>query len=606
MTGPRSLSFAALAVTALCGLGALAAALWSADRSFDFTDEALYIYLLANPGEDFFFADYRIWSLLGAPFGHSIVFYRLLPAFLSLIAAAGLAWAVCVCLKRKGLALTRMDEAVITVLTVTGGLLFFSLLRPTMNYAVTAFVAANGMAILLLIDYARSPARSRAWVLCLLGLSITAMGLGRFSAAMLALVMLLAYVWMLRPGGGPWERIRASALLLAAAGLAMAGAQAWIVDYPTMLALMGVAASGTHTLSAILVYDAKLLAATLAITAVLLGGYAGAQAVIAGMGGAGPRQRALLLSTGLALAVAGLTALWAWLYGRPPPASADPFQQNDIGMGYGAHGRFISAFTFAFMALAAWITWRQRGSRPQPGAWTVPLMVTLILLGAAYTPFAGTNTGIIRRSVLNGAPFFAVIGVMMVYLSRHLKAFDPARLTLAAVPLGVFVLVTVVSATLIHPVRSNGSAFAQTVSLENAGPLTGLRVSPAVARLHETTRSALRDRRFDPLRDKLVAGPNQPGLLVLAGGTALGSSWYMHPDHNPLHDTYNCAFVKTASADGLARVIGLNTDGHSPVFRGCLAEMGLGVDAAPRAPVSPHLTLETFPVGQTTDTTGSR
>ncbi|MDB5695128.1 MAG: hypothetical protein JWN21_671 [Sphingomonas bacterium] len=568
--GEHAVTRATFVALAVCAFVALTCILLSLNRGLELGDESAYIYLLHHPDVVMQFVDYRLWGA----FGGSVTFYRVLPLVLTTASAAFVAAGAV-----RSLDLNRREAVFVHLATLVGALGYFSVIRPTMNYGTTGLVFGNLFMGLLLNDLARAP--SRGWPLILsvlLGVSLSLIALGRFTAVPAYVVILMAYA-ALRPGP-PATRVVLVVATLLATMAAVAVLQARSLAITDMITFGTSLASASHRPSAFVPRD-LLLIALMAVA-----GLAGAVAVLLA-------ARLGLSSSWAAVAFVAFVLAAAVIDQRAVLAATDPgpspFETN-VNLYGTTYGFYIAAAFFAALMAFDAICEGRRAWQREGRSWGV-----VVLLGLACAlPFLGTNTGILARSGLNAGPLFTATAVLALTVARRGVLANWAG---SACVIGVAALAAlwVFLNTVWSPYGVNGGWSRQTVRLDSPASVAGLRVSAGTAALATELQEGLAMLGYDRTLDRLLTGYGKPGLAVLADGTTVTPPFlYDYPGMTVVI----CDMV-TRGVQSMRprRLYGLNID-FRPELRRCLAERGINLAPSRVHRVSKRLTINIVPISR--------
>ena len=562
MDGAGATRGATVALAAI-GLAALLCVLLSLDRGLELADESSYIYLLHHPDVVMQFLDHRLWSALRG----SVPFYRALAMVLTTISACFVAAGAI-----RALRVERSEALFVQAATVVGALGYFSVIRPTMNYGTTGLFFGNLFVGLLLHDLAQPAERRVGLVLTvLLGVSLALLGLGRFTAVPVYLLILLGYA-VLRDGPAQ-DRLMLFAGALLTSGIAVMGLRLAGFRIEEMVAFGSRLTGVSHRPITFVPRDLALIA--------LMGGVGVGGAVAARLGAriGVPRSSAigLFVAAVLLAAIADQRAVIL-----APAVGASPFVTNVALYGTTYAFYVVAALFVALLALddldagrADWV----RHAR----TWGVLILLAL----ACGCPFFGTNTGVLARSGLNAGPLFA--GIALAALACSERQLVSRSVALVSV-IGVAALGTLF--VFLNSIWSaygvNGGWVRQTERLQTPVAVAGLRVSPGTAALARDLRAGLTRLAFDPARDRLLVGYEKPGLALLAGGEIAGLPFV--GDDLRASAVLCDEITRSVTAARPRRLYGLNID-YRPELSGCLAANGIDLVRALRHRVSPLVTI---------------
>lgn len=559
------------AATVLCWLLA-AATLWavllSLGGGLETEDESTNLFMLTHPLVPSQFIDHQLWGPVGQWFGGTALIYRLMPLVVTAAAGAVLTFAVLGWLRRAGgggvLMPLFMASAAVGVVGVE------SIMRPTMNYAITAFVCGDAIAGLVLIDWLRAPRRASLGIAGAIGLLLVPLFMARaIAGAMVGVAALIGLAVAPRREGARWPAL----LVVVAAFAAAMAVAAWLgVAFGREVAISGLMTRSYQS--------GDFLWGELKTFAVVGGaGLAGAAGILAGARLLGARAASWLAAASILV----VTAAVVWDQ-RAVIGSAAGAHVNLYGTSYGAYALLVE-----FAALAIWGWWRERaGGRV--------LAAMLVVAVAAWLPFAGTMSGMIPKSAMN-----AVAIDLAALLACWCCIAGAPRLAAAVLPVlavalaGVVALFTVLN-TLWSPYGAERWTL-QTVALPGPPALRGLRVTPQQARLEADLRATLEARGFDPARDRVMAGYRQGVMLLLADQPIVGHPFIMTGYQGPRTHEYTCEGAAATMTPAVRRVFGLGVDSDrpaalepfSPALRACLKGLGIDFDRGERIRVSPDL-----------------
>lgn len=570
---PDRLRRIAVLACVLIAAGMLASLLLSLNRGLEGEDESTNLYMLSHPWVPSQFLDHQLWGPVGRWFGGTVTVYRLMPLPLAMIAALVLALPLMGFLRREGAGAV---APLVAGTALVGAIGIYGLIRPTINYAMTAALCGDIVAGLVLAEWLRVPRRLSFAIAAAIGMVLVPLFMARPIAGVAVFVAALAGL-----GLQPGREGRVPALLVLActfaAGLATAALAG--VSFARALEISAIMTRAYMTPAEVLraeVIDLSTVggAGLAAAAGVLIGGRVLARRVT---GGEASARGWLAVASVLVINAAVLIDQRAVIGSAPGAAVAL----------YGTtYGNYALVAEFGALALLGW--WRER-----KGAARLAVLALLIL--AAWLPFAGTHSRMVPKSGINAlainlAVLVAAWCAVEGWPRLHARLLPVTALALAAVT-GLFTFLNL----LWSPYGAERWTL-QTVPLPAPAVVRGLMVTPAQARQAADVRGVLARIGFDPVHDRVIVGYHQTLLQLFADAPIAAHPFVMAPHPSGAAHLYPCDGARKALAPAVRRIVGLNIENFSPALRRCLAGLGLDMGAAPRLAVSPTLVVRVIRV----------
>ena len=536
--------------------------IWGSDKSFDFTDEGLYLLVYQNPHEfpDSYTSYHRVGAVVSQWVGGNIIALRLIGFFLTGLAtfyfSSSLIWFV----KGRGLPLfENSPERILAHLTLQGSVLSaYCWLPPTPNYNTMV-----GIGMLLscggILSFFANPNLRQSLGQAFAG--ILAMGSG----------LLLAF---LAKGSSAVGIVVISVLLLGMCSL-VGGREKVIFVAVASLSVLAGGVCIFFLMPGLFVSWEFLLGSIVALTE-----GNGAREIIVrhwqeSMDFAMRHFRSFLLPIILALGVgfysrsrvfekfrARENVILVWLVLGVLVSEVILLIVRDV-FSAGIQGRAKSFIGYSSLFL---VLLTLRAAIPGFGKSISPFKIVgflVFLLWLAVLPFAtaaGTTHKIFINALLHAAPISAAILLLASSLDKDLRKS-------VAVPFAAVLLVGMGFSQFIYgffvtPYRT-APKWTQTVPVEVGIPATILKLDPASADCIEKTKTALSSSGFKP-GDDILALYGLPGLVYAVGGVSPQRPWFFY-DHGPDGDEANLQALKRIPAERIKSSYIFWTDNDSRV-----------------------------------------
>ena len=531
--------------------------IWGSDKSFDFTDEGLYLLVYQHPHEfpDSYTSYHRVGAVVSQMVGGNIIALRLIGFFLTVFATFYFSVSLTSFVKGRGIPLfENSSEQTLLHLALQGSVFSaYCWLPPTPNYNTMAgigmLVSCGGI---LSFFASRNPRHSLGQAFA----GVLAMGSG----------LLLAF---LAKGSSAVGIVVISFLLLGMCGL-VTGREKVIFVAVASIAVLAGGVCIFFIMPGLFVSWEFLLGSIVALTE-----GNGAREIIMrhwqeSMDFAMRHFRSFLLPIILALGVGFYSrsgvfekfrerknAILVWLVLGVLVSEVILLIVRDV-FSAGIQGRaksFIgyTSLFLVFLTLRLGIHGLKKSISP------VQISGFLVfLLWLAVLPFvtaAGTTHKIFINALLHAAPISAAILFMASSLDKDLRKS-------VAVPFASVVLVGMgfsqfIYGFLVTPYRT-APKWVQTIPVEVGIPATVLKLDPDSAECIENTRAALNGAGFKP-GDDILALYGLPGLVYAVGGVSPQRPWFFY-DHGPDGDVANLQALKKIPTDRLKSAYILWTD----------------------------------------------
>jgi hypothetical protein len=515
--------------------------IWGSDKSFDFTDEGLYLLVYQNPLEfpDSYTSYHRVGAVVSQWVGGNIIALRLIGFFLTGLATLYFSTSLIWFVKGRGLPLfENSPERTLLHLALQGSVLSaYCWLPPTPNYNTMAGI---GMLISCggILSFFANPNPRYALGQALAG--VLAMGSG----------LLLAF---LAKGSSAVGIVVISGLLLGMCSL-FGGREKVIFVAVASVSVLAVGVYIFLLMPSLFVSWEFLLGSIVALTE-----GNGAREIIVrhwqeSMDFAMRHFRSFLLPIILALGVGFYSRfrffkkfrdrkndILVWLVLGVLVSEVILLIVRDV-FSAGIQGRAKSFIGYSSLFL---VILTLRAGIPGFGKSISPFRIVgflVFLLWLAVLPFvtaAGTTHKIFINALLHAAPISAAILLLASSLDKDLRksvVVPFASVLLAGMGFSQFIY-----GFFITPYRS-APKWAQTVPVEVGVPATILKLDPASADCIEKTKIALRVSGFKP-GDDILALYGLPGLVYAVGGVSPQKPWFFY-DHGPDGDEKNLQALK--------------------------------------------------------------
>lgn len=513
----------------------MTAAVLTAGRGFDLTDEGLYLlsYRWWDSHHRTFTGAQYVYGPVFAALGYDIAGLRLFR--LATVVATHLAfgWSFMRWLRprRRSAHPSRLWEAAGTSAIVAAGGMVYSWLPPSPSYNDLTLLGSMLAATLVIraATYVDRGASVPTWLAWAGGPVVVVVVLAKWSAvAGLVLIAVLAAV-ALAPGGAR-QLLRLAGWAGLSAALTLAAVHLFVVPLtvvvPQLMAVNGQVAGSHRPLSLLPMY-----------------GLTAARTLDSAAGQYWP----LLLAAAVAgVAHRGAAARWGvWLVGVPAVGHAIWRALDGGGLGGGAinKGRYVVTLaallvcltvTVAFAAVAFTVVGQpsrracepSRDSSPgreRAGGW--PVLAMLALLPVAYA--VGTNTAIAVHA-------FNALGVWLALVVAAVTGIEaaarPARVLSAGLAAAAIAAGTCIATggLWVNPYRMSGHA-GSTSPAPGVPALASLRLEPRAAAGYAELYGRLRPQLRPPGR-AVMAFDKMPGIVLLLDGRSVGEHWYAPAD----------------------------------------------------------------------------
>lgn len=530
---------------------------WASDRSFDFTDEGLYLLVYQHPHEfpDSYTSYHRVGAVVFQALGYNIVHLRLLGFFITALATWYFGWSLAGFLTGRGGSLLEKpgDRASLQIALQGSVLAAYSWLPPTPNYNTMAgigmLLAAGGI-----LAFFSTPDPRKSILKASTGLLAVAAGL------------LLAF---LAKGSSAVGIVVVSVVLLGLCGLVGVREKLVFTGLAALLVLVG--GLGVFLLMPDLFKSWEFLLGSIialtegsganqlierhwqesldflsrhvrfyALPIVLAGG-------IALLGRTGllsksPEKKSEAIFWWV---VAVLAVEWIVSINRDAFVSGIRGRVNSL-IGY-------SSLLVVLLLLRSGLAGLRQTIAPFGAAGFLVFLAWLAVL--PFVTAAGTTHKIFINALLHAAPLTAAIVLLAASLDRSLrKPLVGPFAVLFLVGLG---FAQFVSGFFVSPYRTVPK-WTQTVPVEVGVPATVLKLDAASAACIDTTQAALRKAGFRP-GDDVLALYGLPGLVYAVGGVSPQRPWFFN-DHGPEGDVANLNALKKIPAERIRSAFVFRTD----------------------------------------------
>jgi hypothetical protein len=530
--------------------------IWGSDKSFDFTDEGLYLLVYQNPQEfpDSYTSYHRVGAVVYQLVGGNIIALRLIGFFLTGLAtfyfSSSLMWFV----KGRGLPLfENSPERTLLHLALQGSVLSaYCWLPPTPNYNTMAGI---GMLISCggILSFFANPNPRYALGQALAG--VLAMGSG----------LLLAF---LAKGSSAVGIVVISVLLLGMCSL-VGGREKVIFVAVASVSILAVGVCIFLLMPSLFVSWEFLLGSIVALTE-----GSGAREIIVrhwqeSMDFAMRHFRSFLLPIILAMGVGFYSRfrffkkfrdrkndILVWLVLGVLVSEVILLIVRDV-FSAGIQGRAKSFIGYSSLFL---VILTLRAGIPGFGKSISPFRIVgflVFLLWLAVLPFvtaAGTTHKIFINALLHAAPISAAILLLASSLDKDLR--KSVVVPFAAVLLVGMGFSQFVYGFLVMPYRT-APKWTQTVPVEVGIPATILKLDPASAECIKKTKLALKSAEFQP-GDDILALYGLPGLVYAVGGVSPQRPWFFD-NYGQIGHEENLRALKRIPVERLAQAFIIHT-----------------------------------------------
>lgn len=534
--------------------------IWGSDKSFDFTDEGLYLLVYQHPQEfpDAYTSYHRVGAVVFDLVGGNIIAMRLIGFFLTALATfyfgLGLKWFL---EGRKFGVPEKKGEWLMLHLALQGSVLSaYCWLPPTPNYntmagigmllssgGVLAFFANSGSRGALLKAVTGLFAMGAGLLLAFLAKGSSAVGIALVSAILLGLCSLIGF------------RTKIVFAIVASSLVALGGLvlfllmpelfKSWEFLVGSIVALTeGAGASGIierhwHESLDFLSRHVRFYALP-----ILMAMGAGLIARSRLFENSADKKRVAIFWSVAAVLVAEIVLIVV----RDAMVAGIRGRVNGM-LGY-------SSLFVVLLILRTGLPGFGRTIAPLP---VVGFLILLVWLGILpFVTAAGTTHKIFINALLHAAPISAAAILLAVSLDRSLgRSFVLPVVGVLLTGLG---FAQFASGFLIAPYRTDPK-WTQTVPVEIGVPATVLKLDPATAECIEKTKSALSKAGFQP-GDDILALYGLPGLVYAVGGVSPQRPWFFN-DHGPIGDEENIRGLQAIPKDRIAKSIVFLTEGDA-------------------------------------------
>jgi hypothetical protein len=521
------------AITLRLGLAtagsSLAIAIWAsaavltANRGFDITDEGFYLvsYRWWHTNLRTFTGVQYIYGPVFQALGYNIADLRLVRLLTVLAANLVFGWAFMRWLRvrRSSAPASRLWElSGAAAITACGGMIYGWLpLSPGYN-DVSLLGALLAVSIVLTMGTAVDLGRTvRFWLPAALGLVFAVTLLDKWTSSLATLLAVGVAGGLVLAPAGRRSLLRATAWVLAGALLAVGLIQLFVIPLnaaiPQLLATNHLVSLSSNSPAQLLDLYAR--------TGVQL-----VTNVVTGFG--------LLLVAAVGVAVAhGKPARWiagAFAVAAGAFSAWRLLADGALRGGTGNLGRYpVGLVGVLAVAVVVWLAVQVAHSRDEPVrlsesrsrsySWAVFALLAVFPLTQAL----GTGNPLYYMAI---NAFSSWMAIMIAILTGFTASAWPARWLTAAMAAGAVILSATIAANGLwsHPYRTAGRS-QDTVAATGVPALSSLRLDPAVARGYRRLHSLLRPY-IVPGGRAIMAFDEMPGIVLLLGGRPVGEAWY--------------------------------------------------------------------------------
>ena len=562
-------------VLSALALGTLLLMIWAIDKGFDITDEAFFLMLLQNPTG--YVEEVTSFHLIvGKLIGHlepNIFTYRWLRLVLSMLSALGFAWGFYRWLGRYADRGSRRCAGItlVGVLFLVGGLATFGGLQ-TLSYNDLNVHCVLLVAGLLFYLLSRPPVRM-AWsgvciaAFILIG-AVTAIDFFiKFPTAILLLAIPIGSM-TIHHRGRPWREAALAigwVLVGAAVGASLffgfvQPAPAWFEKISVGLRIQS---TEGHNLQTILELYVRHTGRSVAWFLIFFSPVFAVCAVVTRLAVVGWHRRSLRNQCLLA-AITALAALYALhslyilkVYHTPLYNNARTVYLYFLILG----------IQCTVLLVLYWTKRRTRVNSEKP--LVGKLLGVTILFVLPFVSAWGTNVHLLYRALGNPVPWFALVLLLSLEMTKQLGRWRVGSLCILAV--AAFGISQTVYGTVWVPYNLADKLYRQTAVLERPPMVRGLNVDPPTKQFFDEVQSLLR--RGDYAEgDRILGLYNLPGLVHLMGGVSPGQPTYWA--HEPAR---NCHALRESDPAATRTFVIVNREIKEiePEFLTCMHEAGV-------------------------------